>query len=212
MTATEYSLPLPTPEEARAVIEEAEAAGVELRVRDGRLVIVSATPVTGMLYARLRVYARGIIPLIEAASGVPDHAEPDPAPDHAPTGAAEMPEAWREGLDRVATMAPPVGFSPSRWGQVQADAAALASAWGPALSGLGWTTLDVFGACPRAPAARYDRAGLLLLLNGARLVAVTDDTATVQTGTGARLTVRRRPMDGAIPLWDLGAVSADPPE
>jgi hypothetical protein len=44
------------------------------------------------------------------------------------------------------------------------------------------------------PFARIDQAGLLWVLNGANLVALTENTATIETRTGARQTYRRRPV------------------
>ena len=44
------------------------------------------------------------------------------------------------------------------------------------------------------PFARIDQAGLLWVLNGAKLVALTENTATIETRTGALQTYRRRPV------------------
>jgi hypothetical protein len=54
------------------------------------------------------------------------------------------------------------------------------------------------------PFARIDYAGLLWLLAGDKLIALTADTATVETCTGARQTYRRRPGEpGRVLAWDL---------
>jgi len=42
------------------------------------------------------------------------------------------------------------------------------------------------------------------LLNGDRLIALTENTATIETGTGARQTYRRKPSDPRRVLaWEL---------
>jgi hypothetical protein len=52
--------------------------------------------------------------------------------------------------------------------------------------------------------ARIDQAGLLWLLRGHRLVALTADTAVTETPTGARQTYRRRPSEpGRVLAWEL---------
>jgi hypothetical protein len=60
---------------------------------------------------------------------------------------------------------------------------------------LGWGPHDLFGRDRDRPFARIDRAGLLWLLNGDKLVALTADTATIETRTGARQTYRRKPSE-----------------
>jgi hypothetical protein len=54
------------------------------------------------------------------------------------------------------------------------------------------------------PFARLDRAGLLWLLNGDRVIALTEKTATVETSSGARQTWRRKHNEPGRALpWEL---------
>ena len=62
---------------------------------------------------------------------------------------------------------------------------------------------DVFGADPMAPAARFDRMGLIPLVNGGAVVAIDATSATIRTRTGGTLRYRRADVGGAAPLWDL---------
>jgi hypothetical protein len=63
----------------------------------------------------------------------------------------------------------------------------------------------LFGCDRDRPFARIDRAGLVWLLNGDRLIALTADSATIETRTGARHTYRRKPSDPARVLpWGYG--------
>ena len=55
----------------------------------------------------------------------------------------------------------------------------------------------------KRPIERLDCAGLVILLHGNSLLALTADTARIRTTSGALLTYRRRPRPGAVPLWEL---------
>jgi hypothetical protein len=69
---------------------------------------------------------------------------------------------------------------------------------------LGWGPHDLFGCDRDRPVARIDQAGLLWLLRGHRLVALTADTAVIETPTGARQTYRCRPSEpGCVLAWEL---------
>ena len=57
---------------------------------------------------------------------------------------------------------------------------------------LGWSWIDLFGCDDERPFARVDKKGLVWLLNGNRLVAITADAAVIETKSGARQTFRRR--------------------
>ena len=84
--------------------------------------------------------------------------------------------------------------------------------WGKQAADLGWSTPDLFGAHPKAPAARFSCMGLLLLVNGGRVIAITAETAVIQLQSGARLTYTRRPPEAeCVPLWELSHASQDHP-
>jgi hypothetical protein len=92
-----------------------------------------------------------------------------------------------------------------RWRQLVDDALITADAWGGQAAALGWSTSDFFGVHPFALDARPDLLGLVPLLMGQRVVALTADTATIESKSGARLTYRRHQLGGGVvPLWDLG--------
>ena len=69
---------------------------------------------------------------------------------------------------------------------------------------MGWGLLDVLGCDPVAPAARLNRAGLALLLRGDQVMALTAGCATIRCRSGALHVYRRRPMEGAVLLSELG--------
>jgi hypothetical protein len=71
---------------------------------------------------------------------------------------------------------------------------------------MGWTAPDLFGAHPEAPLARYDYAGLLLLLPGSEVTAVTTDQVKLRTRTGAVQTYYRPAISSGscrVLLWEL---------
>jgi hypothetical protein len=83
----------------------------------------------------------------------------------------------------------PSGIPARRWRLFLSDATRFLNRWGPAAEGLGWTADDLFGLHPTAPMARYDCMGMLWMLRGHRVTALTDKLARISDG----LTFYRRP-------------------
>jgi hypothetical protein len=96
------------------------------------------------------------------------------------------------------------------WQQAVTDGRAFLSRWAEQAEALGWTTADLFGlaSVPEQPAAnyrrlsRYDLTGLLWLLRGRPVVALTATTAAIQTPSGSILTYRRHRKPALGPLGD----------
>jgi hypothetical protein len=116
---------------------------------------------------------------------------------------AEVPAEWIDGVARLSTLPLPTIVRRERWCLAIRDARRFLRDWGAQASALGWTTLDVFGAHPTHPLQRLDAAGLIVLLCGAEVVALTADTARIRKRSGAILSYERRPRPGAVPLWEL---------
>lgn len=135
------------------------------------------------------------------ANGNYGNSEPAAARDE-PVGG--IPPAWAEGVACLSTIARPAMVRPDRWRQAVTDAERFLRDWGAQASGLGWSTLDVFGAHPTHPLQRLDCAGLVILLRGDEVVALTAEATHTRTCSGALLTYPRRPRPGAVPLWQLG--------
>jgi hypothetical protein len=80
-----------------------------------------------------------------------------------------------------------------RWQQAVADGRTFLVRWGDQAHALGWTVRDLFGLLTVPEHAkpsfnrlsRYDETGLIWLLNGRRVVALTEATAAIQGPTGA---------------------------
>ena len=116
------------------------------------------------------------------------------APTLAPGSVAE----WYVILDELTAVDPPDWASPVRWQIMLSDADAFLSRWGDAADQLGWTALDLFGVHPNAPADRYDVMGLLLVVQGGDVVALTAETATIRRPSNAVLTYSRANATGGI--------------
>jgi integrase len=69
------------------------------------------------------------------------------------------------------------------------------------IGGLCWSEVDLDR---HKPFVRVDRLGLLWLLNGRHIVALTADSATIAASSGGRLTYHRVPTDpGRVLAWSL---------
>jgi hypothetical protein len=116
------------------------------------------------------------------------------------------PRVWAEALARLDANRPPSEISSKRCLQFIDDCGQfLDGDWADRAEELGWGPLELFGCDRVKPYARFDRAGLLWLLNGGKLVALTAVTATIETTGGARQTYRRCPIEVAAvaPAWEL---------
>lgn len=95
-------------------------------------------------------------------------------------------------VDQLDADRPPGDVPPRRWAQFITDARAFcASGFAEQAKALGWTNADLFGCDDERPFARIDCLGLIWLLNGDRLLALTADAAVIET-KGSRLTFRKR--------------------
>ena len=96
------------------------------------------------------------------------------------------------------------------WQLALADGRVFLASWGEQAEALGWTGRDLFGlaAVPVRPVAnyrrlsRYDLTGLVWLLKGRPVMALTDATAAIQSPGGAILTYRRNRKPALGPLGD----------
>jgi hypothetical protein len=115
------------------------------------------------------------------------------------------PRAWAEGFARLNPALSPDGVPPQRWLQFIDDCGMfLDDGWPAKAAALGWGPLDLFGCDRHQPWARIDQAGLLWLMAGRRLVALTADSAPIGIASGGRLTYRRVRNDpGRVLAWSL---------
>ena len=97
-----------------------------------------------------------------------------------------------------------------RWQLAVQDGRRFLARWGEQAEAFGWTARDLFGlhtslAKPHPSYTRlrrYDETGLIWLLQGREVVALTEATAAIQNATGAITVYRRHNMPALGPLGD----------
>jgi hypothetical protein len=100
----------------------------------------------------------------------------------------------------------PVG----RWQVAVEDGRRFLARWGEQAEALGWTARELFSLHqPPAPPhpsysrlSRYDETGLIWLLRGREVVALTKATAVIRSSTGAITIYRRRYKPALGPVGD----------
>ena len=112
---------------------------------------------------------------------------------------------WAEALARLDPARPPCDVSPMRWLRFIDDCGRfLDEGWAARAEALGWGPLDLFGCNRDKPFARISQAGLLWLLEGRNLSALTADTAAVTTPSGGHVSFYRRQLEtGGILAWEF---------
>lgn len=101
-------------------------------------------------------------------------------------------------------------IEPARWRRAIEDGERFLAEWGDQAAALGWDVADLFGlhTPPANPhpsyskLSRYDFTGMIWLLRGQKVIAMTATTATITTPTGGTLSYRRFNKPGLGPLGD----------
>jgi hypothetical protein len=117
----------------------------------------------------------------------------------------ELPRALLDGVARLDRDRPRGDVPLKRWQRFVDDAELfLDNDFSAVAAALGWGPLDLFGCDRDRPFARLDQCGLLWLLNGNELIALSENTATIKTRMGAPQTWRRKPTGpGQVLVWEL---------
>jgi hypothetical protein len=119
----------------------------------------------------------------------------------------DIPAEWTRGAELLDPETPLGDFPAAAWERVVGDIYGfINSSAARQAAQLGWSTLMLFGCCRFKPYARIDRAGLLLLLRGDRIVSIEPNRATIAAKLGGSTsTCRCRPIDPAhvMPIWEL---------
>ena len=114
-----------------------------------------------------------------------------------------VPREWAEGYARLLNQPAPADVAPDRWQTFVDDCGRFLDSWAVQAAALGWDVRDLFGLADTKPEARVDLAGLLWLLRGRELVALTDRTAAIMTPSGAvQHFYRRDPGPGQTLAWE----------
>jgi hypothetical protein len=115
-----------------------------------------------------------------------------------PATTATLLQNLRDGFAHLERNCPEyVAFA--NWRQAVADGQQFLDTWGTQAEALGWNSVELFGLHepPAEPhptyscLSRYDHKGLIWLLECARVVALTADTASIQHKSGTVSTYRK---------------------
>ena len=191
-----------------ALLRAADAAGLTVNVDGDRLVIRG--PRSADATARALIANKPEIVTLLSDEHLSDRSNSNDLPPSGPpkldTRRDGVPDDWHRGVCTLIKLPCPASVRPPRWDRLQLDAATFYERWATQAAALGWSTYDVFGANRTKPIERVDMAGLVLLINGRELAALTDTEAAISTRTSARLTYRRKriePAPGQVLLWEL---------
>jgi TubC N-terminal docking domain len=184
---------------AAKVLERARAADVQLEVRGRRLAYDAPANVSPGLLAQLRESKVELLDLLQ-------HERRELL------DLAADPKAKTRCLSSlVGTLSPsrvPHRWPAATWPQFIADAKTFCRDWGERAFLSGWAPWELFGCHCRAPWGRIQGMGLVLLLRGREIAALTATEAGIRTSTGAHQTYRRKPSDPLHPAerclaWEL---------
>ena len=173
------------------LLAEADHAGLNVRADGDRLVIRGSRDCEA-LARRLLDHKTEIMRVLTATGPLPE---------------------WADGVRRLIASSCPDGESPERWRTLQADAMRFVETWGVQAAKLGWETVDVFGVNVTKSFVRLDAAGLIRLLDGRPVAALTEYQAVIQCRGDSRLAFRRK-APGTVPaveqclLWQLPATES----
>ncbi len=177
------------------IIAQVRAAGGRVMIIEDRLKVRAPLPLPDKLVAELRLHKAEVMAFLTrpVARVVLLHCPPG------------VPEAWTQGVADLLAMAQPASCPAERWKALREDAYTFLRDHAARAHKLGWTVLDLFGVHPVKPWVRFDCMGLVPLLNGARVTALSDIEAVIEKPSGARLTYRRcgQVPSEARPVWSL---------
>jgi hypothetical protein len=186
------------------------AAGGDVRiVGPERLKVTAPVPLPNDLVDRLRTVKLELLALLSGPSSSAAEMWDDAGEERAAIAEYDggAPRVWAESLARLDPACPPCDVPPMRWLRFIDDCGRfLDDGWAARAEALGWGPFDLFGCNRDKPFARISQAGLLWLLAGRKLLALTRDTAAITTHSGGSLTFYRRQLEaGGVLAWELGS-------
>ena len=190
---------------AAPLIEAVRRAGGRILVRGGHLRLSAPAPLPDTLIAQVRQHKAEILDVLgTAAPATSQRQRPCASPRHC--GNHHRALAARRCAAQLDVTAS--SYPERAWTQLLADAERFLDRWGFQAARLGWPAWELFGCHRHAPWGRIQGMGLVLLLRGRELVAVTAAEAVIRTRTGARQTYARKLRDPLHPserclVWEL---------
>jgi hypothetical protein len=123
-----------------------------------------------------------------------------------------VPEDWAQGVADLLAMSPHPDWPDTAWNTLQNDALAFLRERAAQAYALGWNALDLFGVHATASRARLDGMGLVPLLNGRPITAMSENGAVIAVASGGVQTYRRPSiwLTGRCLVWEPRPCEAVP--
>jgi hypothetical protein len=176
---------------APPILHEAACRGISITLQGDKLKVASSEQPPAHFVEAIRQHRADIV-------------------DHLKRVDAKLipPRGWIDGVARLADMLTPARFPAARWTKVVADATRFLETWAANAHRLGWQDWELFRCHRQAPWHRIQGLGLVLLLQGNTIVALTATEAAVRTRSSAAQTFRRKLADPLHPaerclIWEL---------
>ena len=182
---------------ATEALKAARAAGVRIEVDSDGLSLEASAPPPPVVIDLLSRHKAEIVALLRPTQSFGEgrqYLQPDP-----------FGKAYADLLSQCPDRVPEY-----RWRQAVEDGRAFLARWGESAAALGWTADDLFN-LHEPPAelhlsysrlSRYDCTGLIWLLQGLPVVALTTSTAAIENPTRSITVYRRFNKPGLGPLGD----------
>jgi hypothetical protein len=210
-------------------IKVARAAGIELAVDGNKLLIDAASEPPASVIEELRQHKVDIVKLLRSEERLPEIPGSPERDDCREGGVCDLQQQTTgdHGADSFASALAtlrryrPAYVVEADWQQMVADAEVFVAAWGRTAETLGWSVDDLFGLHepPARPhpsyrrLSRYDCTGVIWLLHGRPVIALTETEATILAPSGAKLKYCKHNKPALGPLSDsLDDSEARPPE
>ena len=181
--------------QAADLIRAVERAGGHLEPDGDGLVVEAPAPLPEPIMTELRAHKAEVIDFLTrpVARVVLLHCPPG------------VPGAWVQGVADLLAMACPASCPAERWQTLREDSYRFLRDWAARAHELGWTALDLFGVHRERPWVYFDCMGLVPLLNGGKVVTLSDFEAMIEKPSGARMTFRRRARvpDETCQVWEM---------
>lgn len=167
--------------DAARLIKDVRTLGATIKVDGHALRLSAPRPLPSVFVQRLKAMKADVLAVLAfeaTAAAVPsrlDHADEDERAALVEQDGG-IPRLFAEAFARLQQSCP-AGVPEARWRQFIDDGGLFLDRWGAEALEFGWTVRDVFGLDHGKPLARLDRMGLVWLLKGRQVVALTDRAA-----------------------------------
>jgi hypothetical protein len=207
-----------SPEQCRAaaltalpLIEAVRQAGGAITLQGDRLRLSAPKPLPEDLLQDLRAHKTEVIDHLQHAGRSALAQAGAAALENRSAPPIEVVADWVAGVSRLSAMLAPRTYPERAWQQLLVDAERFLDGWAAQAYRLGWPVWELFGCHKRAPWGRIQGMGLVLLLRGDEMAALTASEVVIRTPTGAHQTYRRKLADPLQPaerclVWELGDV------